>query len=170
MTGDLQFSWELSGSGWATYRLADGTSERVDTVSYCTDALSDLLRGVADLYGAADSQRVSFDLEPAEVRWRLRRRGEDVEITIYRFPDMSTSWDAPDDVGAHCWHSAQPRSALGHAIVEAAEAVLRTHGEAGYGEKWVQHSFPSAALEDLRRLHLQNDECRHESCQVSADS
>ncbi|MEU5221880.1 hypothetical protein AB0G55_04310 [Streptomyces toyocaensis] len=131
---------------------------------------TDLLHGVAELYGVADSRRVSFDLEPAEVRWRLRRRGEDVEITIYRFLDMSTSWDAPDDEGARCWHSAQPRSALGHVIVEAAEAVLRTHGKAGYRKKWVQHSFPSAALDDLRRLHRQDDECRHEGCQISADS
>jgi hypothetical protein len=170
MTGDLRFSWELSGSGWATYRIAAGTSEREDTVSYCTDALSDLLHAVAGLYGSADSGRVSFDLEPAEVRWRLRRQAANVEIIIYRFPDMNTSWNASDDEGTRCWHSTQPRSALGHVVMEAAEEVLRTHGEAGYRKKWIQHSFPSAALDDLRRLHQRDDECRHENCQLSADS
>ncbi|MFE9973275.1 hypothetical protein ACFYRD_21600 [Streptomyces hirsutus] len=170
MTGDLRFSWELSGSGWATYRIADGGSERTDIVSYCTDALSDLLHAVAKLYGAADSQRVSFDLEPAEVRWRLRSQGTDVEIIIYRFPDTSTSWNAPDDEGTRCWHSTQPRSTLSHVVTKAAETVLRTHGEAGYLEKWRQHSFPSSALDTLRRLHQQDDECRHENCQVSANS
>ncbi|GAA2260078.1 hypothetical protein GCM10010415_22690 [Streptomyces atrovirens] len=166
---DLRFGWELRGSGWATCRVADGASEQVDVVSYCTDALRDLLKAVAGLYGAAASQRVSFDLEPAEVRWRLRRQGSEVDITIYRYPDMSESWNAPDDEGTRCWHSTQPRSALGHVVVEAAEAVLRTHGEAGYLEKWIQHPFPGEALDNLRRLHRRDDECRHEDCQGNAD-
>ncbi|MFE2334527.1 hypothetical protein [Streptomyces coelicoflavus] len=170
MTGDLRFSWELTGSGWARYRIADARSERPDIVSYCTDALSDLLRAVASLYGAADAPRVSFDLEPAEVRWRLQRQGANVEITIYRFRDMSQSWNAPDDEGTRCWSSNQPRAALGHVVLEAAETVLRLHGEAGYREKWIQHDFPGAVLDDLRRLHRRDDGCRHESCQVNVHS
>lgn len=83
---DLQFSWELSGSGWATCRIADGPSERKDIVSYCTDALADVLHGVAGLYGPNPVHRFSFDLEPAEVRWVLRSMGSDVRISIYRFP------------------------------------------------------------------------------------
>ncbi|MEV5544584.1 hypothetical protein AB0L35_00380 [Streptomyces sp. NPDC052309] len=93
-----------------------------------------------------------------------------MEIIIYQFPDMFTSWNAPDDEGTRCWRSTQPRSTLGHVVTEAAEAVLRTHGEAGYLEKWGQHSFPGAALDNLRRLHQRDDACRHENCQVSADS
>ncbi|MFD5639630.1 hypothetical protein ACFWJM_36590 [Streptomyces sp. NPDC127077] len=41
MTNGLKFSWELSGSGWATCRIKDGSSERKGIVSYCTDALAD---------------------------------------------------------------------------------------------------------------------------------
>ncbi|AIV35917.1 hypothetical protein NI25_22560 [Streptomyces sp. CCM_MD2014] len=55
MTGDLRFSWEPAGSGWARYRVADATSDRADIVSHCTDALSDLLRAVASLYGTANA-------------------------------------------------------------------------------------------------------------------
>ncbi|WP_371096194.1 hypothetical protein [Streptomyces sanglieri] len=168
MTGDLQFSWELSGSGWATCRIADTAREQKNFVSYCTNALADLLHGVAGLYGQSSVQRVSFDLEPAEVRWRMRRRGADVDIAIYYFPDMHGSWDAPDEDGKLSWSSAQPRSVLGHAVLEAAQAVLSLHGEAGYLEKWVQHPFPVAALQDLRRLHHRDDEC--EQCQDSPDS
>ncbi|WP_217575385.1 hypothetical protein [Streptomyces sp. GbtcB7] len=104
------------------------------------------------------------------MRWRLRRQGADVEIAIYRFPDMSTSWDTPDAEGTRCWNSTQPRAVLSHAVVEAAETVLRLHGEAGYRKKWIEHSFPVAALDGLRQLHRRNDECRHENCQVSTDS
>ena len=159
MTNGLQFSWELSGSGWATYLIKDSSSERKDIVSYCTDALADLLYGVAGLYGPAPVQRFSFDLEPAEVRWVLRGRGSDVHLAIYRFPDMSASFDAPDQDGTFVWGSTHPRRLLGHVVMEAAQSVLQVHGEDGYLAKWVQHSFPIAALQDLRRLHLQRDMC-----------
>ncbi|QIY67938.1 hypothetical protein HEP84_39135 [Streptomyces sp. RLB1-33] len=45
MTNDLQFSWTLDGSGWAICRIADSSSEQQEIVSYCTDALADLLHG-----------------------------------------------------------------------------------------------------------------------------
>ncbi|MDH6133291.1 hypothetical protein P3T37_002686 [Kitasatospora sp. MAA4] len=159
LVADLRFSWELSGSGWATCRVADGSAERKDVVSYCTDALADLLDGVADLYAPGTVHRFSFDLEPAEIRWVLRGLGRDVDIEIYRFPDMSASFDAPDDHGALVWSSRQDRGALSHAVVEAAQSVLRLHGEEGYRAKWVLHPFPLAALQDLRRLHLRYDGC-----------
>jgi hypothetical protein len=159
---DLQFSWELSGSGWATCRIADGPSERKDIVSYCTDALADVLHGVAGLYGPNPVHRFSFDLEPAEVRWVLRSMGSDVRISIYRFPEMPASFDVNDDDGTLVWTSTQNRSALSHAIIDAAQSVLRLHGEEGYRAKWVQHPFPVAALQDLRRLHLRDDACSNQ--------
>ncbi|NNN34145.1 hypothetical protein HLK59_28040 [Streptomyces sp. S3(2020)] len=159
MADGLRFDWELSGSGWATCRIGDGIAQWKDVVSYCTDALADLLHGVAGLYGPTPVQRFSFDLEPAEARWVLRGRGSDVDIAIHHFPDMSASFDAPDLDGALRWSSAQPRTRLGHVVVEAAQSVLRLHGEDGYRAKWVQHPFPVAALQDLRRLHLRHDGC-----------
>ncbi|GHI08071.1 hypothetical protein AQI88_06880 [Streptomyces cellostaticus] len=165
MTDDLRFSWELSGTGWATCRIADGASELKDVVSYCTDALADLLHGVAGLYGPAPVQRFSFDLEPVEVRWVLRNSGSDVDVAVHRFPDMSTSFDAPDQEGALVFGSLQPRSLFCHVVVEAAQSVLRLHGEDGYLAKWGRYPFPVAALQDLRRLHLQHDGCtrRHDA-------
>lgn len=162
MIHDLRFSWELSGSGWATCYISDGSSERKDIVSYCTDALADLLHSAAGLYGPNAVHRFSFDLEPAEVRWVLRGAGSHVDIAIYRFPDMSASSDAPDDDGTLVWSSRQNRAVLTHAITEAAQSVLRLHGEDGYRAKWVQHPFPAAALQDLRRLHLRDDRCHNQ--------
>ncbi|MCZ0983066.1 hypothetical protein O1L60_40020 [Streptomyces diastatochromogenes] len=165
MAGDLQFSWELGGAGWATCRIADGGSEHRVHVGYCTDALADLLYAVTGLYGGTTEQRVSFDLEPVEMRWVLRRQELDVSIAVYWFPDGATSWGSSDETGGTLsWSSAQPRSVLGHKVVEAAETVLREHGEDGYLEKWVRHPFPVAALQDLRRLHRRDDGCRHERC------
>jgi hypothetical protein len=166
MANELQFSWELSGSGWATCRIADAAAEQKEFVSYCTDALADLLFGVVGLYGDSSVQGFSFDLEPAEMRWRLRQRGTDVDIAIYSYPDASTSWGTPDEGGTLSWSSTQPRHVLGHVVMEAAETVLSLHGEAGYLEKWHRHPFPVAALQDLRRLHQRDDGC--EQCQGSS--
>ncbi|WP_329615159.1 hypothetical protein OG244_20345 [Streptomyces brevispora] len=162
MTGDLQFTWELSGSGWATCCIADSSSEHKHFVSYCTDALADLLHGVAGLYRTTSTQRFSFDLEPDEVRWVLCGQGPNVDIAIRRFPDMSASFDAPDEEGSLSWSSTQSRSALGHAVVEAAQVLLRRHGEDGYKAKWARYPFPAAALQDLRRFHLRDDDCQLE--------
>lgn len=89
-------------------------------------------------------------------------QGSDVDITIYRFPDISTSLDAPDREGTPSRTSTQTRGLLGHVVMEAAQSVLRLHGEDGYLAKWVEHPFPVAALQDLRRLHLQHDGCERE--------
>ncbi|WP_435970337.1 hypothetical protein [Streptomyces sp. Qhu_M48] len=165
MADDLQFSWELSGVGGATYRIADGASEHQAHVGYCTDALADLLYAMTGLYGNSSGERVSFDLEPMEMRWLLRRQGANVAITVFEFPDGATSWGSPDETGGTLsWSSTQPRSVLGHMVMEAAETVLRDHGEDGYLEQWMRHPFPVAALQDLRRLHQRNDGCRHERC------
>ncbi|MFE7278126.1 hypothetical protein [Streptomyces sp. NPDC057623] len=163
MANGLRFGWVLSGSGWATCRVADDDAEWSDIVSYCTNALADVLHAVAGLYGPTSVQRVSFDLEPAEARWVLSGSGggggSDIDMAIHRFPDMSTSFDLPDEEGTRVWGSTQPRALLGHVVLEAAQSVLRLHGEDGYLAKWVQHPFPVAALQDLRRLHLRHDTC-----------
>ncbi|MFE6816120.1 hypothetical protein [Streptomyces sp. NPDC057677] len=166
----LQFSWELIGIGGATYRIADGASEHRAHVGYCTDALADLLYAVTGLYGNSSGERVSFDLEPVEMRWQFRRQGVDVVITVFEFPDGATSWGSPDETGGTLfWSSTQPRSVLSHAVMEAAETVLRVHGEAGYQEKWRRHPFPVTALQDLRRLHRRGDDCQHEQCRNSRE-
>lgn len=122
------------------------------------------------LYGDSSGERFSFDREPMETRWLLWRQGADVAITVFEFPDGGTSWGPPDETGGTLlWRSVQPRSVLCHAVAEAAEAVLREHGEDGYLEKWMRHPFPVAALQDLQRLHRREDGCRHEPCRRSVE-
>ncbi|MFJ4867485.1 hypothetical protein [Streptomyces sp. NPDC088757] len=88
---DFRFSWELSGAGGATYRIADGVSKHETHVGYCTDALADLLYAMTGLYGDSSGERFTFDREPLETRWLLRRQGVDVTIDIFEFSDGGTS-------------------------------------------------------------------------------
>lgn len=159
MTRSLHFSWELRGSGWATYRIWDGSTQHRGIAGHCTDALADLLSGVAALHGAHDIRRFSFDREPVEERWTLRRCDSDVRVTIRHFPDIATSFGAPDEKGTLVWTSRRPRAVLAHAVLMAASRVLRIHGEDGYLQAWPGHAFPAAELETLRRVHLAADDC-----------
>ncbi|MFJ9751142.1 hypothetical protein [Streptomyces chartreusis] len=178
MSSDLQFSWSLTGSGWATYRIADGESKQKNSPSYYTNALADLLVGVAGLYGPDVTQRFSFDLEPAEVRWVLSSRAAAVEIGIYRFADMSESFDRPDDSGELLWSSVQSRTALGHVVMEAAQGVLRLHGEDGYRESGCSIPFPSTSYKSVGActwsgtlaISRTSWRCRSESCPSRARS
>ncbi|MFD6027826.1 hypothetical protein [Streptomyces griseoluteus] len=89
----------------------------------------------------------------------LSSRELDVEIGIHAFPDMSASFELPDDDGELLWSSLQSRSAFGHVVMEVAQGVLRLHGEDGYRKKWMLHPFPVDELGELRRLHLKWDAC-----------
>lgn len=162
-TGAFQLKWELQKHGWARCHLAEGSRRTSLTVSYCTDALADLVSAAGQLYGQQRTARFFFDAEPQELRWVVRAGGDagedEVDVTVYQFPDVGVSPALPDAEGTVLWRSAHPRGVFAHAVLDAAQDVLAEHGEAGYRARWVLHPFPAAPLQDLRRLHLRDDAC-----------
>ncbi|MEV7676220.1 hypothetical protein [Streptomyces sp. NPDC088752] len=82
-----------------------------------------------------------------------------MHIAIRHFPDMMSSFDAPDEKGALMCTSTRLRAFLTHAVLMAAVETLRIHGEDGYLQKWQMHPFPTLELEALRHLHLAADDC-----------
>ncbi|MEU0071565.1 hypothetical protein ABZ027_18750 [Streptomyces sp. NPDC006332] len=150
----------MSSSGWASCELADGVSAKSFRFGYLTDALADLLFGMTSLYGPWRTERFFFDAEPTEIRWVLRRTDETtVVLSIYEFQDLAVSPGLPDSAGELAWRSTHARAELAHAVLRAAEGALERHGEDGYLELWLEHAFPMAALQDLRRLHTMHDAC-----------
>lgn len=167
--------WELTGHGWARCRLSAADGQEVGLVcGYLTDALADLVAAAGGLYGPAREIRFFFDDEPTELRWVLSRAGsgeaDDVEVTVYRFPDVAVSPDLPDSAGTVVWRSTQSRPEFAHAVLEAAEAVLARYGEEGYRERWGRYDYPVALVQDLRRLHLREDACGAAHDQGAADA
>ncbi|MFE4969584.1 hypothetical protein [Streptomyces sp. NPDC056660] len=155
----FQLKWELGDHGWARCHLTEGSQKVSLTVSYCTDALADLVAGTAGAYGQQHTTRFFFDAEPQELRWVLRTTDESVDVTIYRFADVAVSPDLPDSDGTVMWRSAHPRPVFAHTVLDAAQQVLAEHGETGYRAKWMLHPFPVGLVQDLRRLHLRDDAC-----------
>ncbi|WP_327696043.1 hypothetical protein [Streptomyces sp. NBC_00459] len=121
--------------------------------------MADLVAGTGELYGQHRSVRFFFDAEPQELRWVLRTTDDAIKVTIHEFPDIDVSLDRPDSDGTVIWQSAHPRSALAHAVWNAADTVLREHGEAGYRARWAMHPYPVGLVQDLRRLHVRDDVC-----------
>ncbi|MGW3460963.1 hypothetical protein ACWDE9_15830 [Streptomyces olivaceoviridis] len=158
-TGGFHLQWDLVGHGWARCHLADGSNDASLAISYCTDALADLVAATGGSYGQGRSSRFFFDAEPQEFRWVLCRGDGAIRVTIYKFPDVAVSPDLPDTDGTVIWESTYPRCTFSHAVLDAAQSVLSKHGEAGYRAKWGLHPFPIGLVQDLRRLHLRDDGC-----------
>ncbi|MGV5031451.1 hypothetical protein ACVB8X_02795 [Streptomyces sp. NRAIS4] len=159
LAGAFQLKWELVGRGWAKCHLTDDSQKASLVVSYCTDALADLVSATGELYRQRRTSRFFFDAEPQELRWALRAADEAVGVTVYTFPDVALSPDLPDTDGTVVWQSAHPRRVFVHAVLDAAQHVLTEHGEAGYRAQWMFHPFPIGLVQDLRRLHLRDDVC-----------
>ncbi|MFG3123687.1 hypothetical protein ACGFYO_16965 [Streptomyces sp. NPDC048201] len=157
--GALQLKWELRDHGWARCHLANDSHQASLSVSYCTDALADLVAAAGRLYGQQRTTRFFFDAEPQELRWVLRATDVLIDVTIYEFPDVSVSLGLPDTAGTVIWQSAHSRRLFSHAVLNAAQNVFIEHGEAGYQAKWMLYPFPVALVQDLRRLHLRDDAC-----------
>jgi hypothetical protein len=144
----MDFSYRLIGSGWAEARIADETSSVAIAASYLTDALGDLLSALASLKrGDSDSERFSWDGEPAEYRWILRANGDGVDVSILWFHDISKPQH--DEAGRAVFATHQPLAELVRAVSAGAARLFEEVGEDGYRERWVEHAFPTTALAEL---------------------
>lgn len=146
----MDFSYRLTGTGWAQARIADQMTSAEIPASYLTDAFGDLLSAAAALKrGDSDVERFSWDGEPAESRWILERVGDDVVVKILRFDDIFKPQH--DDAGRVVFETRQPLVEFVRAVTSAAAALLEEVGEDAYQEQWVEHAFPMAAFVELSR-------------------
>jgi hypothetical protein len=157
----MEFTYRLTGKGWAEARIADGTSQAVITASYLSDALGDLLEALGTMLEGAGEARCSWEEEPGEYRWIFAREDRDqVTLRILEFADMYARPDTragvvrlalrPDEEGELRFSTTQPVTVLAQAIADGAAAALAEYGEAGYQAKWLEAPFPVAHLEMIR--------------------
>ncbi len=151
---DVRFSFDVGQHGWASFELAMGPkSIELDSLSYCTDVLGDLVRLALAIATGASRASTSFDSEPAERRLIVQRDWSDgrvggVTVRILEFPDIYTP--QPDEAGAELFSGYCQPDALARAISVAAEGVLARYGEEGYRDAWTgTDPFPRRALEAL---------------------
>lgn len=143
----VDFTYTLTGAGWARARLRIGGDSVRLRVSYLDDALGDLVRGVRALKRGASPVRVNWSDEPGTYRWILDRAGDDVRVTLLAFHDL---WfQEPDEDGTVLLDRTCAVAALSDAVAAGARAVLEEWGEDGYRRRWCEHDFPTGALLQL---------------------
>ena len=145
----LTIDYRLTGSGWADCTvLANGKANEL-SASYLSDALGNLVLAAAAVLAGAHSISVGFDEEPGEYRWAVVRTDSGtVRVTILSFQEL---WgNRPDADGTPlCSWTGHPVD-FGRAVRDAADAVIKEHGLAGYKERWAEHDFPLPQLELLK--------------------
>ena len=94
----MTLSYSLSGTGWATATIAHEGQRRQMTVSYLSDALSEMTQAAICLLEGADTVRFAFNDEPGEHRVVITRSGEtDVQIRVRWFTELWSN--LPDEQG-----------------------------------------------------------------------
>jgi hypothetical protein len=116
--------------------------------SHISDALGDMLAAAAAIMRGDEESSFSFQEEPQEVRWRLRRIGsERLRVRILRLPDIVRI--LPDERGevlldAEC----RLRTFAGH-VLSVAQRIFAEHGMEGYRKQWSTYEFPLAQMNAL---------------------
>jgi hypothetical protein len=161
----VEFSYRLTGTGWAEARLADQDSSAGMKVSYVGDALGQLLEAVGRLLEGAPEARLSWDEEPGEYRWIFQAtrnppaavgdgelasdpRGTEVHLRVLSFENIHRR--EPDAHGALLFETRQLLATVATAIAQGAQAVLDEYGEEEYLLRWIWHPFPAGQLTRIR--------------------
>ena len=149
----VQFSYELTGSGWSECTLRiDGHVASV-TASYLSDALADLASATAAALRGHPRAVASFAEEPGEYRWILEPRPAGrVRIRVLEFPEF---WGhEPDEKGSVLLDAECRLRTFAGAVVSELQRLLAQFGREGYKDRWIEHDFPfdqMVAIQELLR-------------------
>lgn len=145
----MKLQYKLTAVGWSEALLEDGQRTVSLNASYLSDALGELARGALAVLSGSGEVRFSFDEEPGEYRWVLKKNGaEGYALTIYEFTEL---WgNKADERAKVVFEHLCSRVEFARMVLKALEEVRHEHGEAGYKALWVEHEFPA---EELAELH-----------------
>jgi hypothetical protein len=133
----INFSYRLTGSGWARAELSDEKSSARIPASYLCDALRDLVAAVESVF-SAEGAECSWEEEPGEVNWKFQRIGDRVTVKVLGNKEQAM-FDSEDDL-LH----------FGSQVTVALDKLLDEWGLDGYSRKW-GYPFPVEAHHGLER-------------------
>jgi len=147
----LNFTFRLTGVGWAECHIADEISACTVSASYLSDALRYLVLAATAVLSGFRSATFSFELEPGEIRWLVSSpRINEIEITIVQFRDLYADQLVAE--GTTLFKTKCRPRVFAEAVNHAASLILREVGEDGYAKQWNMAPFPSLQLRELARL------------------
>ncbi len=144
----MWFEFRLTGTGWAEAGIGDDANHATLTASYLSDALGDLLYAVWRVLEGDAEARCSWEDEPGEFRWILRRDKDRVWLRILEFGDLYQH--RPDDAGRLLYETTQDAASFARAIALGASRALAEYGEQGYQQRWARFPFPAPVLRKVQ--------------------
>jgi len=138
---DIEIQYKLVGTGWSECVLDVYGQTCTVTASYLSDALGEFVKAVNHILGGGNEAKFSFDEEPGEYRWILKRNENNaLFIEIIEFPDL---WGNKDDSeGKVIYEVTCPAHEFGKALLVGLNGLLDEYGVVGYKEKWVDAEYP----------------------------
>lgn len=167
-TAPLEFSYALTGQGWAEAYISDGRNWLRPTASYLSDALRALIGAVDAIVRGGGRVACIWEEEPGNFIWVFEGDGNSVTIEIYWTSRGVDAWW--ERVGARSEESinvafeppsgrvpgelrgrfATTRRDLGTAVLRALDGLIDEEGDQGYANRWGAHAFPHREHERLR--------------------
>jgi hypothetical protein len=150
----LEFTFALTGLGWAQATITDLSNRSSLTASYLSDALGNLLDATISIATQDGHAEFVWEEEPGEYRWQLDRGNGVVKLEIHA-ADFPADWDDElDEDGPPplVFQTTVTPLVFTHAIAAGERRALNRHGEAQYERQWGQFPFPTASLERLESL------------------
>jgi len=148
MATDVALDYKIVGKGWAECSLDFYGTKFTVTASYLSDALLELVSGTNHILAGGNEARFSFDEEPGEFRWIMRRTQDGgLAVRILDFPEL---WGRkPDEEGAVLLDVTCQLKDFAHALLLSLNALLLEFGVSGYRDKWGNSEFPSGQYRAL---------------------
>lgn len=141
-SGDVTFSYQPLGSGWAEATVSNGSEYRSMNVSNLSDALGDMTAAVLRLLQGSGREEVSFLDEPGEHVWTLRRQDAGLLIVEVKwFEDWIQ--EVGSEAGQEVFLATCSLLDFAREIRAALDRLLERYGIEGYSQKWLEHEFPA---------------------------
>ena len=140
------FGWIQVIHGWISFALDGGSGQFRCMVADTNDVPTELLSAVVRIVRGSQLERVSFDHEPAEIRWTLARETDAVRVVVESYENWGSSTGGYLEwVGS--WRDTD---SFGNSFLRATESFLRQVGRDGFASGWPTYPVPDPALEELR--------------------
>ncbi|MEU3710388.1 hypothetical protein [Streptomyces catenulae] len=145
MPESVEFRWIKMRHGWATFEIYKNSSNCRISVGDGVDAPRLILDAISALLNGASSVTFSFDGEPTEVRWHIRRERSSLNVKI----TLHSEWGAPEE-DEPAWSSDRIDLAqFALSVKSAQENLMASLGESGYQREWPTHRTPNTALAEI---------------------
>ncbi|MCP4372371.1 MAG: hypothetical protein GY797_30340 [Deltaproteobacteria bacterium] len=141
-------SYNLSDHGWADAAIQkDGKSYKINSISYLSDAFTDLSNAVKFLLQGSLESSCAFDHEPGRTKIKFIKSNENIKLQIYSFQNelRDESWEKGEIV----FECDTTLKRLKSQYLNEADRILHNDGLKQYKEKW-GYEFPKEIYNQIK--------------------